>query len=103
MDIAVVGVGLSLRMSDHRCAEARVVLGAVAPTPLRVRRAEDELIGGAPTPDRIARAARIAADEAKPIDDVRGAAWYRRKMTEVLVQRGLRAMTEFGIRNAESC
>jgi carbon-monoxide dehydrogenase medium subunit len=101
MDIAVVGVGLSLRMADQRCVEARLVLGAVAPTPLRARRAEDELIGGAPTPDRIARAARLAAEEAQPIDDVRGAAWYRRKMVEVLTQRGLTAIAEFGGRKAE--
>jgi len=76
-------------------------LGAVAPTPLRARRAEDELIGGAPTPDRIARAARLAAEEAEPIDDVRGAAWYRRKMIEVLTRRGLMGIAEFGMRNAE--
>ncbi len=94
MDIAVVGVGLSLRMEDQRCAEARIVLGAVAPTPLRARRAEDELIGGAPTAERLERAAQIAAEEARPIDDVRGAAWYRRKMIEVLTRRGLMAIAE---------
>lgn len=94
MDIAVVGVGLSLQMADRRCVEARLVLGAVAPTPLRARRAEDELIGGVPSLDRIARAARIAAEEAEPIDDVRGAAWYRRKMIEVLTRRGLETIAE---------
>ncbi len=94
MDIAVVGVGLSLQMADERCKEARIVLGAVAPTPLRARRAEAELIGGMPTPDRIEQAARIAAEEAQPIDDVRGAAWYRRKMIEVLTHRGLLAIAE---------
>ena len=94
MDIAVAGVGLSLQMADERCAEARIVLGAVAPTPLRARRAEEALIEGALTPDRIGRAAHLAADEAKPIDDVRGAAWYRRKMIEVLTRRGLKAIAE---------
>lgn len=94
MDIAVVGIGLSLQMADRRCVEARLVLGAVAPTPLRARRAEDELIGGVPSLDRIARAARIAAEEAEPIDDVRGAAWYRRKMIEVLTRRGLETIAE---------
>ncbi len=89
MDIAVVGVGLSLRMNDHRCEEVRIVLGAVAPTPRRARRAEAELIDGLLTPDRIDRAAQIAAEEAQPIDDVRGSAWYRRRMVEVLTRQGL--------------
>jgi len=89
MDIAVVGVGLALRMSDGRCEDARVVLGAVAPTPMRARRAEAELMGGALTPERIDRAAQVAAEESKPIDDVRGSAWYRRRMVEVITRRGL--------------
>ena len=92
MDIAVVGVGLALRVREGRCEAARVVLGAVAPTPLRARRAEAELAGGPIRPERIEAAARVAAKEAKPIDDVRGSAWYRRRMVEVLVRRGLNAM-----------
>ena len=89
MDIAVVGVGLSLRLNDKYCEEARVVLGAVTPTPWRARRAEAELIDGLLTPDRIDRAAQIAAEEAQPIDDVRGSIWYRRRMVEVLTRQGL--------------
>jgi carbon-monoxide dehydrogenase medium subunit len=96
MDIAVVGVGLSLRWGSSAtatptstCESARVVLGAVAPTPLRAQRAEEELLGGPLNAERIDRAAKLAAEEAKPIDDVRGSAWYRRRMVEVLVRRGL--------------
>lgn len=89
MDIAVVGVGLRATLRDGKCESARVVLGAVAPVPLRARRAEAELIGGPLTADRIDRAARLAAEESKPIDDVRGSAWYRRRMVEVMTQRGL--------------
>lgn len=89
MDIAVVGVGIALTLNEDRCVSARIALGAVGPTPMRARRAEAELIAGSLTPDRVARAARLAAEEARPIDDVRGAAWYRRHMIEVLVRRGL--------------
>ncbi len=99
MDIAVVGVGVALRGSDpllQGCESARVVLGAVAPTPLRARRAEEELLDGPLTPERIERAARIAAEESKPIDDVRGSAWYRRRMVEVLTRRGLETLTQAG-------
>ena len=112
MDIAVVGVGLSLRWGSSStatptsggtlratatptptCESARVVLGAVAPTPLRAQRAEAELLGGPLSAERIERAAKLAAEEAKPIDDVRGSAWYRRRMVEVLTRRGLESLT----------
>lgn len=92
MDIAVVGIGLRLQMHDDRCASARVVLGAVAPVPLRARQAEQELTDGPVTAERVHRAARLAADEARPIDDVRGTAWYRRRMVEVVTRRGLQTM-----------
>lgn len=96
MDIAVVGVGLSLRLEDGRCESARVVLGAVAPIPLRARRAEAELTGGRLTTERISRAAKLAAQEAKPIDDVRSSAWYRLRMVEVLTRRGLTDLMQTG-------
>ena len=101
MDIAVAGVGLALQLNEDRCASARIVLGAVAPTPIRALRAEVELIDRPLTADRIDRAARIASDEARPIDDVRGAAWYRRQMIEVLTRRGLNTIVDFGMRNSD--
>ena len=70
-----------------------MVLGAVAPTPLRAQRAEEELLAGPLTAERIDRAAKLAAEESKPIDDVRGSAWYRRRMVEVMTRRGLESLT----------
>jgi CO/xanthine dehydrogenase FAD-binding subunit len=94
MDIAVVGLGLAAQWSGGLCQSARVVLGAVAPVPLRARLAEAELNGGALTTDQIARAAKMAAQESQPIDDVRGSAWYRRRMVETMTRRGLTALAE---------
>jgi carbon-monoxide dehydrogenase medium subunit len=94
MDIAVVGVGLAVQLKDGNCELARIVLGAVAPVPMRARRAEAELTGGPLTVERIDRAAKIAAEEAKPIDDVRGSAWYRRRMVEVMTRRGLMSLSK---------
>ncbi len=86
MDISIVGVGVCVQNNaDH----VRIVLGAVAPTPMRARQAEALLCGGPLTPKRITEAARMAAAEARPIDDVRGSAWYRREMIEVLTRRQL--------------
>lgn len=89
MDIAVVGLGLRLQVEAGRCVQARLALGAVAPVPLRVPQAGAELEGSALTPERIARAAQLAAEAAQPIDDLRGSAWYRRRMVGVLARRGL--------------
>jgi carbon-monoxide dehydrogenase medium subunit len=92
MDIAAVGVALRLYMNGGAFSAARVALGAVAPTPMRVRAAEQELEGQAPSEDRFARAAALAAEACTPIDDVRAPAWYRRRIVEVLTRRGLTAL-----------
>jgi carbon-monoxide dehydrogenase medium subunit len=84
MELATVGVAVSLSSSD-----LRIVLGAVAPTPIRARRAEDLLRGRAPTAELIAQAAKAAADESRPISNVRASADYRREMVEVLTRRAL--------------
>lgn len=78
----------------QHCADVRIVLGAVAPTPWRAKRAEEILHGNELTAERIAEAARMAAQEAKPIDDVRSSAWYRREMVEVLTRRQLQRLAE---------
>lgn len=89
MDIAVVGVAASVQTVNGRCRQARIVLGAVAPIPLRARRAEAALAERPFTPTHIAQAAGIAAEECSPIDDVRSSAWYRRAMVQVLTRRTL--------------
>lgn len=100
MDIAVVGVAARLHLVDGVCQQARIVLAAVAPVPLAVPEAESMLRGKTPTPARFEQAARIAAEACSPIDDIRGAAWYRRRMVEVLTRRALQmvASTQEGAR-----
>jgi carbon-monoxide dehydrogenase medium subunit len=88
MDIAVVGVAVRLQQENGRCRQARIVLAAVAPVPLRVPAAEAALQDHHLTEDRINQAAQLAAAACSPIDDVRSSAWYRRRMVEVLVRRG---------------
>ncbi len=70
--------------------ELCIALGAVAPTPIRARYAEQRLKGQPLEPKLLDEAARIAADkDAQPISDIRGSADYRRAMVEVLVKRAL--------------
>jgi aerobic carbon-monoxide dehydrogenase medium subunit len=94
MDIAVVCGAAMLQLTDGTCENARIALGAVGPTPLLATRAEAALRGQALTDQVIAEASRIASEEARPIDDVRSTAEYRREMVRVLTQRGLRQALE---------
>ena len=89
-DIAVVNAAAGIVLDQHgSCAWARIALGAVAPTPLRARRAEALLVGHAFDRAAIEAAATRAAQEAKPVSDVRASADYRREMSRVLVARAL--------------
>jgi xanthine dehydrogenase FAD-binding subunit len=91
MDIAVVGVGVSVTLDESRsrCIAARVALGAVAPTPLLVTEAGAALVDGALTDDQINKAAKLAQAAAKPISDMRGDADYRQHLVGVLTKRAL--------------
>ncbi|MCU0501439.1 MAG: xanthine dehydrogenase family protein subunit M [Anaerolineae bacterium] len=68
----------------------RITLGAVGPTPLRATEAEAALALD-PSPEGVKRAADLAAAAARPIDDIRASAAYRRAMVAVLVRRGIEA------------
>ena len=89
MDLAVVGVAVVMTLDGPICREARIVLGAVAPIPLRAQLAEQALIGQRATPTLAEEAGRIAASEAQPISDVRGSAGYRRAMVALLTKRAV--------------
>ena len=89
MELATVGVAVTLRRDGAACGEIRIVLAAVAPTPLRAVAAEAVLRHRDVTPARIAAAAEAAMAEARPIGDVRGSADYRRRMVGVLTRRAI--------------
>ncbi len=89
MDLAIVGVAVSVTIQNGICQDARIALGAVAPTPMRALRAE-ALLRVKSKDDRLFRAAaKEAALECQPITDIRGSAEYRREMVEVLTRRAL--------------
>ena len=71
---------------------AAIALGAVAPTVVRATEAEAFLIGKTLTEQTVVEAARLAATQARPIDDLRGSASYRAAMVETLVARLLRQL-----------
>lgn len=69
----------------------RIAIGAAGPTPLRAPEAEAVLAEDA-SPEGVARAAQLAAEAARPIDDIRASAAYRRGMVAVLARRGVNSV-----------
>jgi len=93
--LAVVGVAAAVTMADGLVSDARIVLGAVAPVPLRAKEAEKTVQGRAFTPELAEEAALVAAQECRPISDIRGSAEYRQDLVRVFTRRALeRAVRE---------
>jgi carbon-monoxide dehydrogenase medium subunit len=96
MDIAVVGEAalVTLEPGGDLIREARIALGAVAPTPVRAPEAEASLAGQPPSEEAFQRAAELAAGAARPISDVRASAAFRRHLVQVMTARCLRRAVE---------
>ncbi|NSW83589.1 MAG: xanthine dehydrogenase family protein subunit M [Syntrophothermus sp.] len=92
MSLAIVNVAAGLMLNNQQeIIEARIALGAVAPTPILACKAQARLLGQKPAPELFAEVAQIAAGETAPITDLRASAEYRRHLSEVLVRRALAA------------
>src|SRR6266487_900670 len=89
-DISMVNAAATLIIKNSTIIAAHVVLGAVAPIPLRVTSAEEALIGQAPTEEAFQRAAELVRTKVRPISDQRTSAEYRRRMSKVAAMRALR-------------
>jgi CO/xanthine dehydrogenase FAD-binding subunit len=91
MDLAYVGIAVvySLGATEKKCTEVRIVLGAVAPTPIRATKAEAILEGQTLSEAVAEKAGATAAEEAKPISDVRSTADYRRAMVGAMTKRAI--------------
>lgn len=89
-DISMVNAVATLAIGEGVITAARLVLGAVAPVPLRAVRAEGALIGQPATEETFQKVAEMVRDEVRPISDQRASADYRRRMSGVAAVRALR-------------
>ncbi len=88
MDIAVAGAGVALTLDEQgTCTDARVSIGAVAPTALLVPEAAAALVGTSVDDAALAAAGAACSEAALPITDKRGTVEYRRKVVAVLCRR----------------
>ncbi len=96
LEISMVNVAtlLTLQSPDGPIVNARIALGAVAPTPVRAYAAEQLLIGEHPSDELFQRAGEVGVGLCTPITDHRGTMEYRCMMIEVLTKRALRSALE---------
>lgn len=95
MDIAVVGVAvtLSLEKTSGRCHKVRVALGAVAPTPVRAKKTEELIVGKKINEIPLDLIAETVRREVIPISDVRASESYRLEMVSTLTVRAINMLT----------
>lgn len=98
LDCSAVGVGTMVVLKGDHCTNARIIVGACAPVPMRTQAAEKMLIGKRITDTLIRRAAQKASEETSPITDVRASAPYRWKMVSVLTIRALTDARKMALR-----
>ncbi|MEW5814057.1 MAG: xanthine dehydrogenase family protein subunit M [Spirochaetota bacterium] len=96
MDIAVASAAalISLAKDGRTIRKARLALGAVAPKPFTVKEVERILASGELNDSSMLKAAKCAREAARPIDDVRGSAWFRLELVEGLTKRALQTARE---------
>jgi aerobic carbon-monoxide dehydrogenase medium subunit len=102
MDCCTVGVALCAAFAERSAAvdDVRLVMGAVAPTPMRAAACEQLLRGHVLNDELIAAVGQRAAEEIRPIDDVRASAQYRRVLADVLTRRALTAARSWAEKGA---
>jgi carbon-monoxide dehydrogenase medium subunit len=90
MDIAKISIAALLALDESKkVSAARIALGSVAPTPVMAHEAEKLLIGNSFSKETVSRVAEKAADEIRPITDIRGTAEYRKQVACVIARDAL--------------
>jgi CO/xanthine dehydrogenase FAD-binding subunit len=98
-DFAIVGIAAVIAGEGERCTMARLATAGAGPVPVRLRAAEEILEAQGLGDAAIEAAARRAAELVEPDADIHASADYRRHLTRVLTERGVRrAMAQRGSR-----
>ena len=85
--IKIAAVSALITLDGKTCKDARIVLSAVAPVPMRAKEAAKLLVGKSIDDNLIEQAAEMASKEARPTSDVHASEEYRRELAKVLVRR----------------
>jgi len=85
--LSTVSVAVASTIREGRFGPSRVALGAVAPTPILAEKASEAMTGSEATAEQAERVAGLAAEDSKPISDIRASAHYRKHLVHVLTKR----------------
>ena len=85
--LSVVSVAVATTVRDGRFGASRIALGAVAPTPMLAETASQAMTGSEATAEQAEKVAAMAAEDARPISDIRASARYRKHLVQVLTRR----------------
>jgi len=96
MNLPIIGVSVGIRLEGKMISDARIALTVAAPTPIRVRQAEEFLKGKPFEDDILKQAGEIASSPecCTPRDSLRCEGWYREDMVRVLIPRVAREAVE---------
>lgn len=89
IDFAIVSAAAIFNLEQGLCADARIVLGAIAPAPVRALKAEEYLKGKALSAETAAKAAELALEGAKPLAKNS----YKLEIAKTLVKRLVKSLT----------
>ncbi len=92
MDLAIVSAAVLLVLDKKTCTKIRIAVGAVAPTPLRLKEVERLVLGQEINEALITEVKTLVREQIAPITDLRASADYRRTLTATLVGRGLQEL-----------
>lgn len=100
IDLTIVGVAAVITLAEAEiCRNAKIVLGAVAPTAIRARQAEEVIKNKDINEKLVQECAEIAAGEIQPISDVRASAEYRKEMVKVFTRQAVKEAFNTAIKN----
>jgi len=86
-DLAKLNAAVRLDMDGKICQSARIAMGCVGPTTLRLPKTEQLLRGEEITPELLAHVMDTVPTEIFPIDDKRSTAEYRLMVSGVVIKR----------------
>jgi carbon-monoxide dehydrogenase medium subunit len=95
--ISVINLAVVITFSGDHVQRCRIALGCLAPTVVRARTAEGYLAGKKLTAVVCSEAARLACEDVRPIDDLRGSAGYRLATLASLLAATLEQLADGGI------
>ena len=93
-DLAKASIAAMLVRNGNTIAECRLALGSVAPTVVRMPRAEAFLKGKTFSDEVLEQAGQMVSEDIRPIDDFRSTAQYRRKVCRAITVDVLKRVWE---------